>query len=274
MSYKSFPCITLTSDYGYKDYYLAAVKGSFVNQFDKDEFFNLVDLSHDIEPFHLAHAAYIISGAFLNFPENTVHCIGLGVGAKRHIAAQYRGHFFICEDNGLLSLLFATKPDAVVEINRIKAIGENNSFAFKDLYPKAACHLARGGAMELLGTRIDDEYEQKIARKPNVFAESIIGEVVYVDRVGNVITNIQKSLFQENIKGRKYRLKFSIEINQISAISENYSDVPVGEKVALFNDMQHLEIAINLGSNASSGGASQLFGLVVGSSVRIEFYVD
>tara|TARA_R110001592_G_scaffold359340_2_gene665597 strand:+ start:22418 stop:23242 length:825 start_codon:yes stop_codon:yes gene_type:complete len=274
MSYKSFPCITLTSDYGLKDYYLAAAKGAFINQFEKDEYFNVVDISHSIEPFHLAQAAYIIASAFLNFPEGTVHCLGLHVGNKRHIAALYKGHYFIAEDNGLLSLVFQTKPDAVVEINRIKTDNILSNFAFKELYPKAACHMARGGAMELLGTRIDEEYEQKMSLKPTVSNEGISGQVIYVDRIGNVITNITRNLFNDNLKGRKYRIKYSIEINQINQIHDNYFNVPIGEKVALFNDMGHLEIAINLGSNATSGGANQLFGLQVGSTIRVEFYVD
>jgi S-adenosylmethionine hydrolase len=274
MSYKSFPCITLTSDYGLKDYYLPATKGAFINQFDKDEYFNLVDISHNIEPFHLAQAAYIISGAFSNFPEGTVHCLGMHVGNKRHIAALYRGHYFLAEDNGILSLIFQSKPDAVVEINRIKADNTHSNFSFKDLYPKAACHLARGGAMELLGTRIDEEYDQKLPLKPTVSADGIVGQVIYVDRIGNVITNITQKLFNDNLKGRKFRIKYSIEINQIAKIHSNYFEVPIGEKIALFNDMGHLEIAINLGSNATSGGANQLFGLQLGTTIRVEYYVD
>lgn len=274
MSYKSFPCITLTSDYGQKDYYLAATKGAFINQFDKDEYFNLVDISHTIEPFHLAQAAYIVASAFSNFPEGTVHCLGMHVGNRRHIAALYRGHYFISEDNGLLSLIFQAKPDAVVEINRLKPDNPSSNFAFKDLYPKAACHIARGGAMELLGTRIDEEYEQKMSVKPTVSSDGIVGHVIYIDRIGNVITNISKKIFTENLKGRKFRIKYSIEINQITKIHENYFEVPIGEKIALFNDMDHLEIAINLGANATSGGANQLFGLQIGNTIRIEFHVD
>lgn len=274
MSYKSFPCITLTSDYGTKDYYLPATKGSFVNQFDKDEYFNLIDISHAIEPFHLAQAAYIVSSAFQNFPEGTVHCLGMHVGNKRHIAALYRGHYFIAEDNGVLSLIFQSKPDAVVEVNRIKSENSSSNFAFKDLYPKAACHLARGGAMELLGTNIGEEYVQKLNVKPTVSAEGLVGQVIYIDRIGNVVTNITRNIFNENLKGRKFRIKYSIEINQINKLHNHYFEVPIGEKVALFNDMGHLEIAINLGSNATSGGANQLFGLQIGSTIRIEFYVD
>lgn len=274
MSYKSFPCITLTSDYGLKDYYLPATKGAFVNQFDKDEFFNLIDISHDIEPFHLAQAAYIVASAFQNFPEGTVHCLGMHVGNKRHIAALYRGHYFIAEDNGVLSLIFQSKPDAVVEVNRIKSENVTSNFAFKDLYPKAACHLARGGAMELLGTSVGEDYVQKLTVKPTISAEGMVGQVIYIDRIGNVVTNITKNLFSENLKGRKFRIKYSIEINQINKLHKHYYEVPIGEKVALFNDMGHLEIAINLGSNATSGGANQLFGLQIGSTIRIEFYVD
>lgn len=273
MSNKSIPCITLTSDFGLKDYYVAATKGAIINQFEKNEFFNIVDISHQIEPFHVAQAAYIIGGAYHNFPKGTVHCIGISTGLQRQVAAYYNGHYFLCEDNGLLSIIFNGKPDAIVEINRIQSDGTSPSFVLKDIYPKAACHLARGGAIELLGTRTD-KYEEKLLPKPNVFDDIILGQIIYIDRIGNAICNISKSVFNEHIRGRKFHIIFSLERNQIDQISKQYSDVPIGEKVAIFNDLNQMEIAINLGSNANSGGASQLFGLKVGSTVRIEFYVD
>ncbi|MBN4066083.1 SAM-dependent chlorinase/fluorinase, partial [Candidatus Amoebophilus asiaticus] len=166
-------------------------------------------------------------------------------------------------DNGIFSLIFEKKPDKIVELT-ISQDTDLLTFPTKDVFVKAACHLARGGTLDLIGKEIEKVKELSMLRP--VVEDSIIkGTVIYVDSYGNVFTNITRSLIGEISKERKCIVNYSRN-ESIEAISETYSTVMPGERLCLYSSSGNLEIAIN------QGNASDLLGLTVGDIIRIEFH--
>ncbi|HRN38646.1 MAG TPA: SAM-dependent chlorinase/fluorinase, partial [Flavobacteriales bacterium] len=180
--------ITLTSDMGTSDHYVAAVKGAILSQLKEAV---IVDISHQIAPFNNRHAAFVLRNAWPHFPEGTVHIIGVNPeadGQTPHVAAGFKGHFFVGADSGIFHLLFDGQPDTVVELT-LKPDDGRLTFPTKHVFVKAACHLARGGTIDLLGRKLAAVREQ-INVRPVVNNDTIRGEVIHVDHYGNVITNI------------------------------------------------------------------------------------
>ncbi len=261
--------ITLTTDMGTRDHYVAAVKGAIYSQLPDAR---IVDISHHLPPFDIARCAFLLRNTYKEFPKGTVHVIGVDPEAsveRSHLVVEFAGHYFIGADNGIFSILFETQPDNVFELN-ISQDSDDLTFPVKDVFTKAACHLARGGTPEVIGSRIE-KVQLKQMYRPIMEENLIRGSVIYIDSYGNVITNITKSLFLQVAKGRTFKILFRSSAYSIDKISRKYSQVPEGEKVALFGSSNHLEIAINKGVEGSGGGANKLFGLKLYDTVTIEF---
>jgi S-adenosyl-L-methionine hydrolase (adenosine-forming) len=263
------PIITLTTDLGLKDFYVSAVKGAIYSQFPEA---NVVDITHLVPPFDILQASFIVKNAYKNFPKGTVHIIGVNAeptDKNVHVALYADGHYFIGSDNGIFSLLFDKKPDQIVELN-LMSDSDHFIFPTKNLFVKAACHIARGGTLEVIGTAKENVFERSLFR--NVPEESVIkGIVIYIDNYENVFTNISKESFKETGKGRPFTIFLKRYLNTdgdyvIQQISNTYQDVPDGEKLALFSTTGEMEIAIN------KGNAASLLGLRLGDTIRIEFH--
>ncbi|MFB5946912.1 SAM hydrolase/SAM-dependent halogenase family protein [Albibacterium profundi] len=254
--------ITLTTDLGHKDFYQAALKGSLLSLLPA---VRIVDISHDIAPFDLQQAAFIIKNSYHYFPKKTVHLIGVdSVYNKetRYLAMKYKGYYFIGADNGIFSLIFDDQPEEIVEISIIQDL-KFLHFPLTDIFAKAACHLAKGGKLSEIGEHVDNLVEKKTL-EPIVDDDSIRGRVIYIDSFQNVITNIHKELFTQVQRDRPFVLNFKRN-ETISHLSWHYNEVPEGEKLCLFGISNYLEIAIN------KGNASGLLGLKADEVVRIEF---
>lgn len=255
------PIITLTSDWGQKDHYAGAVKGAILSKMPDA---TIVDISHQIPPFEIEQAAFVLKNSWRNFPEGTVHIIGINTEESDkfgHTVIEHEGHFFIGTDNGLFSLLFDQTPEKIVELSITQ---ESNFFTFSTLhrFVKAAVHLAAGESINELGSP-QTKLVEKILLKPVVDNEIIKGHVVYIDRYENIITNITESLFNEIAKGRKFSIVFRSYV--IRKMSQSYTDVAPGEILALFDSSGMLEIAMN------QGNAAGLLGLDYKDMIRIEF---
>jgi S-adenosylmethionine hydrolase len=260
--------ITLTSDMGLRDHYVAAVKGAILSQHPEA---TIVDISHSIAPFNNSHAAFVLRNAFPEFPKGSIHIIGVNPeadGQTAHLVVRHQGHLFIGADNGIFSLLFDERPQEVFELT-MKLDTDHLAFPTKNIFVKAACHLARGGTPEVIGRKVAAVREQ-INIRPVVMDGTIKGEVIHVDHYGNVVTNITRALFDAVVKRRGFRISFGRPMHDISQISKTYSDVPHGERVAFFGDSGYLEIAVNKGVTGAGGGAAQLLGLRVTDAVRLE----
>jgi S-adenosylmethionine hydrolase len=272
--------ITLTTDFGEKDHFAGAVKGAIYSEM---ETIKIVDISHSISPFHISEAAYIIQNAYKNFPSGSIHIIGIDSELNpenKHIAVYLDEHYFICANNGIISMLTSEiNPEKIVEINVHDNIESN--FPVLDVFVKVACHIARGGTLEVIGKPIA-KIKELIGIKPVVNPENnqIIGNVIYIDNYGNVICNINKSLFEEIGKGRS----FTIQARSIkfTTIYNRYSDfinfenpkskrVEDGKKLTLWNSSGYLELAIYKSNPNTVGSASSLFGLNYRDTISINF---
>ena len=263
--------ITLTSDYGNKDYFSAAIKGAILSEAPQ---VTIVDISHQVSPFNIQEAAYILKNAYHHFPKGTIHMIGIDTEAtktKNHIACKVNGHYFIGSDTGIFSLMFPYfKAEQIMALN-IRKESDYILFPMKDVFVKAACHLSRGGTLGVIGRQINQLKEVKDFQ-PTLSSDRKVlkGQVIYIDQNGNVISNITEKFFRESFAGKTFEIKLPRR-NNISVLHKSYSQVNEGEIVALFNSAGHLEIAINKGDANLANGASGLLGIKVKDRISIEF---
>jgi S-adenosylmethionine hydrolase len=274
------PIITLTTDFGEKDHFAGAVKGAIYSEMPD---IRIVDISHSVSPFHITEAAYIIQNAYRSFPPGTIHIIGIDSELNpenKHIAAYLDGHYFICANNGIISMLTSEiNPDKVVEINIHDRIISN--FPVLDVFVKVACHIGRGGTLEVIGKPIE-EIKELTGIKPavNQKGNQILGNVIYVDNYGNVVCNVSKSFFEEVGKGRRF--KITARTANFEKVHSHYSDAinfdqpsekreEDGKKLALWNSSGYLELAIYKSNPSTIGSASTLFGLEFRDTITINF---
>lgn len=261
--------ITLTSDMGLKDYYVAAMKGAIYSQLPDVK---IVDISHNIPPFDILHASFVLKNTFKQFPKNTIHIIGVDAeknDENNHIIVKNYDQYFIGADNGIFSLIFDKKPDGIWNINIDTEINDY-SFPTKDIFVPVACHLARGGLPSVVAKEIQ-EIKTKQLFRPIIDNSSIKAMVCYIDKYGNLMTNVTMQIFRDVGKNRSFKLFLTRSEYSIQKICSKYNDVPEGERVAIFGSSGFLEIAINKGVRGSGGGASQLFGIKINDIITIEF---
>lgn len=271
--------ITLTTDYGLKDYFVGALKGKILTEFPEAQ---IVDISHGIDPFNIAETSYIIGAAYSSFPKGTVHLIGVDVEINKetpqHIAMEWNDHYFICADNGILSILTQKiVPQKIVAINIHDRLPTDASEL--DVFKTVAVHLAKGGLLNVIGKEIKS-LKEITDLKPVVTENQIKGFVTYIDNYGNVVTNITKKLFLEHSKGRAYEVRFKNKSQK--TILAKYSEIAQvlkrtikdceGEKLVIFNDADYLEIAIYKSNPEKIGSAASLLGLNYRDVVTIDFF--
>ncbi|WP_348811101.1 SAM hydrolase/SAM-dependent halogenase family protein [Flavobacterium maritimum] len=271
--------ITLTTDYGLKDHFIGALKGKILSEYSEA---SIIDISHDIDPFNTVEASYIIGASYASFPKGTVHLIGVDMEwnkENQHIVMQWNDHYFIAADNGILSMLSQRiVPQKIVTINIHDRL--HNEATDMDVFVKVACHIAKGGLLNVIGKEIKSikqvtELQAIVADEGN----SLKGHVIYIDHFGNVVTNISKKQFLEVAKGRPYEIV--MKTKNIKTILPNYSAIassekyPIkyyeGEKLAIFNEAGFLEIAIFRSNPSKVGSANSLLGLNYRDVISIVF---
>jgi len=272
--------ITLTTDFGEKDHFAGATKGAIYSELPDVK---IVDISHSVSPFNVPEAAYIILNSYNSFPKGTIHIIGIDAEINKdnkHIALKLDDHYFICANNGVLSMICSEiVPEKIVEINIHDKI--ETSFPVLDVFVKVACHIARGGTLEVIGKVIEQINPIKnIVPFVNAEKNQIIGNVIYIDNYGNVITNIKRKFFESLRKGRTYEI--SARNYKFNTIYNKYSDIvnfdveknkrqDEGRKMVVFNSSDFLEIALYKGNSGSFGSAASLLGLGFRDTITINF---
>ncbi|MFD1061919.1 S-adenosyl-l-methionine hydroxide adenosyltransferase family protein [Winogradskyella litorisediminis] len=274
------PIITLTTDFGEKDHFAGAVKGAIYSELSD---VRIVDVSHSISPFNIIEAAYTIQNAYSSFPKGTIHIIGIDSELSpenKHIAVQLDDHYFICANNGIMSMICQDiVPDKIVEINIHDKI--QTSFPVLDVFVKVACHIARGGTLEVIGKVINNIKPIKyLVPFVNDDKTQIIGTVIHIDNYGNVITNIKRKFFENIQKTRNYQIaarsyKFKKVYNRYGDfinfdIPENKRD-DEGKALVVFNASDYLEIAVYKSNCSTVGSASTLMGLKAMDTVTVTF---
>jgi S-adenosylmethionine hydrolase len=271
--------ITLTTDYGLKDHFVGALKGKILSEYSEIQ---IVDISHDIDPFNTVEASYIIGAAYGSFPKGTVHIIGVDIELNKenkHLVMQWNDHYFIAADNGILSMLSQKiVPQKIVSINIHDRLPTDATDL--DVFVKVACHIAKGGLLNVIGKEIKT-IKQVTDLQATVSSEGDVlkGYVIYIDHFGNVVTNISKKQFLEVAKGRAYEIV--LKTKNIKTILPNYSAIATsdkyeiknyeGEKLALFNEAGFLEIAVFRSNPSKVGSASSLLGLNYRDVITIKF---
>ncbi|MDO7171178.1 S-adenosyl-l-methionine hydroxide adenosyltransferase family protein [Mariniflexile sp. AS56] len=272
--------ITLTTDFGEKDHFAGATKGAIYSELPD---VRIVDISHSVSPFNILEAGYIIHNAYKSFPKGTIHIIGIDSEINqenKHMAIKLDDHYFICANNGIMGMICSEiTPEKIVEINIHEKI--QTSFPVLDVFVKVACHIARGGTLEVVGKTIPEIKPTKYI-KPFVNDDKtqIIGNVIYVDNYGNVITNIKRSFFEDIQKGRTFVV--SARNNKFKKIHNRYSDIvnfdipeekrhDEGRGLVVFNSGGFLEIAVYKSNSATVGSASSLMGLSLMDSITVNF---
>ncbi len=274
------PLITLTTDFGTKDHFVGAIKGAI---FSELEDVKIIDISHEISPFNITETAYIVKNAYQNFPKGSIHIIGVDSELSienKHIALLLDDHYFVCPDNGVISMIASDiKPEKIVEITIHDRL--ISSFNVLDVFVKVAGHIARGGTLDVIGKTIRN-YKQLTEVHPfiNDDKTQIVGSVIYIDNYGNIISNISKKLFQEIGKGREFEViarsytfeKIQQQYNEVvnfETPSQNRQDD--GKRLAIFNSANFLEIAVYRSNLKTVGGASSLLGLDYRDTITVRF---
>ncbi|HKZ65633.1 MAG TPA: SAM-dependent chlorinase/fluorinase [Chitinophagaceae bacterium] len=246
------PLLTLTSDIGHQDYLVAAVKAQLLQI---DPAFTIIDISHNIAPFNYPQTAYICRSAFKNFPDFTYHIILVNLFEKKPdqlLLAFHNNQYFLCADNGLLNMILEEKPEVVIGIPLDKLATKNTTYC-AGVMGRVVNQLAQGEPIQNIGIP-DISYIEKNHLRPLLDNNWIEGQIIFIDNFENVIVNITREQFEQQRKGRSFRIVFKRD-EVIDRVSETYADVQAGEKLALFNSAGYLEIAIN------KGNAAGLFGL-------------
>tara|TARA_R110001592_G_scaffold42136_2_gene136969 strand:- start:1772 stop:2602 length:831 start_codon:yes stop_codon:yes gene_type:complete len=273
--------ITLTTDFGTKDHFLGAVKGAIYSELPDAK---IVDITHEISPFSITETAYILKNSYKSFPDKSIHIIGVDSELStenKHIALLLDNHYFICPDNGLISMIASEiNPTQIVEINIHDRV--ESSFPVLDVFVQVACFIARGGNLDVIG-KVTHTYKKMIEIQPKINANEtqITGNVIYIDNYGNVISNISKKLFTDVGKGRSY--KVTARRYTFNTINKKYNDIINyqidedrkhydGNKLAIFNSAGFLEIAIYRSNLSTVGSASSLLGLNYRDTITVEFY--
>ncbi|MGB8656217.1 MAG: SAM-dependent chlorinase/fluorinase [Candidatus Zixiibacteriota bacterium] len=256
------PIITLTTDFGTRDGYVGAVKGVIKRINPQAE---IVDVTHEIEPFDVLGAAFALNSFYRFFPRGTIHLVVVdpGVGGRRQpLLIKSEDFFFVGPDNGILSFLF--RDERITEIIVLSAqqyfLNEiSNTFHARDLFAPVAAYLSLGVDVNEFGKPAKECLKLNI-EEPKRTGTGLVGEVIHIDRFGNLITNIPVRSIQN-----KRIAKIVVANREIARMSQPYFEIPLRKIGAIVGSSGFLEMAVNQGSAWKVSKAR------IGSPVKISF---
>jgi S-adenosylmethionine hydrolase len=253
--------ITLTTDFGWRDPYVAAMKGVI---YAANRQLVVVDLSHEIPALDILEGALFLASAVPYFPPGTIHVavIDPGVGMDRHpIAVSAGGQILVCPDNGLPTLFLREYPlqEARIISNAV-FMRETISATFhgRDIFAPAAARLASGAPLSELGEELDAIVTLDMPQASRDSAGAIQGEIIHVDRFGNLMSNIHHRILGGKIPRMVHAGGLCLE-----AIRRTYADAPPKATLALFGSSGYIEIAVN------GGNAHETLGIEKGDAVEV-----
>ena len=256
--------ITLTSDWGTKDYYAAAVKGKILSMLPEA---TIVDVTHEIEPFNVSQAGFTLKNCYRSFPERTIHIIAVDTIESMecpHVVVKAEGQYFISTDNGIFSHILDGPCEEAVCIDVMQDT-DFFTFASRDRFAKVAVMLAQGEPLSSIG-----EPRLKLNRGGAFCAvardNTIEGVVMHIDSYDNLITNISRELFEQERRGRDFTIMVKGDLYTVDEISDSYLDVDTVELVAIFGTHGYLELALNKAKLAS------LCGIEPSSTIKVVFH--
>lgn len=268
--------ITLTTDLGYRDPYLAIVKAKLVAQ---EPQMRIIDLSCEVKGNAISDAAFILKNSLPHFPTDTIHLVAVkfivnrsqaardhSVDNSRYLLTRYKDQYIVCPDNGLLTLVDASFDAPVYQI--YYEGNDKHHFFLKDVFVDVALHLSRGHQPGEIAS-LTDHYYRAAQFDSYVNGSLLRGKGIYVDDFGNIITNITRSRFNEVVGAKQFTVTLpGVRINRIS---NSYDDVKYGSPLLLFNSFGYLEVAVN-GKNAGEMLCPREPGGGFDFNILIEFY--
>lgn len=256
--------ITLTTDWGQKDWYCGKIKGLLYSSVKDVE---VIDISHNVPKFDLNSAAFVVKNACLNFPENTIHIIDVNTyetQKKAFIAVKYNKQFYICTDNGLPSMVFENGEIEITDFTNVFADSNYYNFATQDIFVKVAALIAKDLSADNLGNRkekleVESSFPRAVIRK-----DSIICNVIYIDDYGNCYLNCDDVTFDKVLNERSFEIMLDLGC-YIRDISHSYADKAIrGQILMTVSSSGFLELAIR------EDNLAKLMGLETGSQVVIK----
>ena len=285
--------ITLLTDFGNQDAYVGIVKGVIAGI---NPFANIVDICHNVPSQDIFSGAYLLYTSYKYFPRKTIHVavVDPGVGSKRDIVCvETKDYFFLVPDNGLLSFIVQEeKPKSIIRVTNNKYFLPlpSSTFHGRDVFAPVAAHLSLGVKPQQLGIKINQLEQLDIPKPVRKKTGQVEGQIIYIDRFGNLITNITKEHLVKGVEGQKsedrsqklenrmkqrkttlkelFSLCNTIETvigrKKVVGLSNTYLDVNAGEPLVLFGSAGFLEISIN------QGNAQKYFRVDRGNKIRVE----
>ncbi len=257
--------VTLLTDFGTVDPYVAAMKGALLSKAPNVQ---IVDLSHEIPPQDVLTAAMVLGEAARHFPAGTLHLavVDPGVGTERRIlAGRFGGQLFLFPDNGIITFVAQKLTlETIVTVRNIKylpATAPSQTFHGRDVFAPVAGHILSGVELSKLGP-VPESYKLLDLPVPQEGPDEIAGEVIYVDRFGNLVSNIRESAVRERFSALSAVRVFCAG-RKVGPLQGTYGFVEPGEPLALFNSMGYVEVAVNRGS------ARETLNAKIGDEIRV-----
>lgn len=257
--------ITLTTDFGTQDHFVAAMKGVILSIAPRA---TIVDVSHEVRPHEITEGAFVLDEAWRTFPRKTVHLavVDPGVGtARRPLLVEAAGHYFIGPDNGVLSLVCEREKHKVRHITAEKFFRQplSRTFHGRDVFAPVAAHLAAGQSPASFGKLIDDYLKPLSFFPVHTGKRFWTGQVLKVDRFGNLISNFALATFP-TVGEREFELQ--VGTRTLSRLASTYAEAPFGEPVVMVGSSGYLEVAVN------QGHAARLLGCGSGTPLELRIF--
>ncbi len=254
--------ITLTTDFGLSDHFVAAMKG-VIARIHPDA--RVIDVTHDIPAFAITEAAFVVAETYRWFPRGTVHVVVIdpGVGsARRPILAQAAGQVFLAPDNGVLSMVLAREQHKVRSVTAEKLFLKPLSTTFhgRDIFAPVAAHLSKGLAPARVGKLIQDYLRLDFHKVVRTGKRIWTGAVLKIDRFGNLITNFGIDEFPAIVE-RPF--EFAIGTKRLTRLATTFAAAPPGEPVLVVGSSGYIEVTVN------QGNAARLLGVAAGAPAEL-----
>lgn len=259
------PVITLLTDFGHRDYYVAAMKGVILGICARAE---IIDVTHEVSPYEIAEGAFLLSQTWECFPPKTVHVVVVdpGVGSmRRPIYVEYGRHRFIAPDNGVLTPVLSLPGCKVRHITSDVYFRHpvSSTFHGRDIFAPVAAHVAKGVRPPKLGPLIQNHLRLAFDRPSRTARRGWTGRILHIDRFGNIVTNIRPEDFPQ-IASETFEV--TIGFRTVGKLARNYSEMPPGELFAIVGSAGYLEISANQQS------AARIVGCEAGAPIDITIF--
>jgi len=236
--------ISLLTDFGLKDNFVGVIKGVVAGINPRA---HIIDITHEVAPQNILHAAFLLKNSFRFFPPGTIHLVVVdpGVGtARKRLLVQTKNYYFIAPDNGVLSLALEDEPARkIIEIRNKRYFLQpvSDTFHGRDIFAPVAAYLSRGIDPSRFGEKIHS-LKTVVLPKIHIRGDALRGEIIYRDYFGNAVSNIGRKSFEEFVRGRSFTVR--IKNSVITGLAHSYAQASASEPVALMDSFDFLEIAV------------------------------